>query len=52
MIDTSNGMSGRMVAWEVLREWHGLASDFNLLVVCLFFNGVVFDGHDNVLEKC
>jgi len=30
MLDASNGMSGRMVIWEELRAWHGLAS-----VICL-----------------
>jgi hypothetical protein len=53
MIDAFNAMSGRMVVWEELRAWHGLASVFCLLFVfCLFFNGLVFDGRDNALEEC
>jgi len=53
MIDTSNGMSRRMVVWEELRAWHGLASVFCLLFVfCRFFKGLVFDGRDNALEEC
>ena len=53
MTDASNGMSGRMVVWEELRSWDGLASVFCLLfVLCLFFNGLVFDRRDNALEEC
>jgi len=53
MIDASNGMSGRMVAWEELRAWHCLASVFCLLFVFRqFFNDLVFDGRDNSLEQC
>ena len=50
MTDASNGMSGRMVVWE-LRAWHSLASVFYLFAVC-FFNSLVFDGRDNALEEC
>jgi hypothetical protein len=53
MIDTSNGMNGIMVVWKEVRAWRDLASVFSLLyVVCLFSNGLVFDGRDNALEEC
>jgi hypothetical protein len=43
MIDTSNGMSGRMVVWEELRAWHDLASVFYLLSSVCFLS--VFQWH-------
>jgi len=41
MIDSSNGRSRRMVIWENLTAWHGLASAFAFClqyVCCLFFS--------------
>ena len=38
MIDACNGMSRRMVVWEELRAWHGLASVFCLLSSVCFLS--------------
>ena len=54
MTDASNGMSGRLGGAQGM-AWFGfclLSSVFYLLVFCLFFNGLVFDGRDNALEEC
>jgi hypothetical protein len=50
MVDTSNGMSGRLGGAQGI-AWFG----FCLLafIFCLFFfNGLVFDGRNNTLEEC
>jgi hypothetical protein len=55
MIDPSNGMSGCHLGGAQGMAWFGfclLSSVFYLLVFCLFFNGLVFDGRDNALEEC
>jgi len=52
-LQSLRSMSQRMVVWEEIRAWHGLASVFCLLFVFrLFFNGLVFDGRANALEEC
>jgi hypothetical protein len=55
MNDPSNGMSRCHLGGAQGMAWFGfclLSSVFYLLVFCLFFNGLVFDGRDNALEEC